>query len=258
MTSRAENLPNTVRWDFGKHILIWLFLIHNYMSLWDISAPATDNVKTDKISSLQCITRTRFLILLQDGRPRIMPCSSLSAPIDCTRSCGIEMQNENSLCELVLAWLVLPAGNLNCVSHEHMCVFMFVYAEHITSSSATLSETERELFWNAEVLAVLQVSREWRHSGRVKVLWQYAKGRSNGNRQYVTDTEIRKTNRYNVCNSFSQLERLLKSPPDCVTTELIKFSQVMSLDVSTATGTRQRNTAWQRNTWMGRLRYRNI
>lgn len=111
-----------------------------------LTAPATDNVKTVKISSLQCITRTRFLILLQDGRPRIMPCSSLSTPIDCTRSYGMEMQNENSLCELVLAWLVLPAGNLNCVSHVHMCVFMFVYAEYIASSSATLSETERALF----------------------------------------------------------------------------------------------------------------
>jgi len=71
-----------------------------------------DNVKTVKISSLQCTTRTRFLIRLLDGIPRIMLLISRSNPIHCTRSYGIEIRNENSLCEPVLVWLLLPAGNV--------------------------------------------------------------------------------------------------------------------------------------------------
>jgi len=77
-----------------------------------------DNVKTLKISSLQCTTRTRFLIRLLDGIPRIMLRISRSNPIYCTRSYGIEIRNENNLCEPVLVWILLPAGNLICVCHR--------------------------------------------------------------------------------------------------------------------------------------------
>jgi len=82
-----------------------------------VSLSFGDNVKTVKISSLQCTTRTRFLIRLLDGIPWIMLRISRSNPIYCTRSYGIEIRNENSLCEPVLVWLLLPAGNLICVCY---------------------------------------------------------------------------------------------------------------------------------------------
>lgn len=78
-----------------------------------------------KISSLQCTTRTRVLIRLLDGIPRITQRISRSNPIYCTRSYGIEIRNVNSLCEPVLVWLLLPAGNLICVCDT--CKYMWMY-----------------------------------------------------------------------------------------------------------------------------------
>jgi hypothetical protein len=40
------------------------------------------------------------------------------------------MQNENSPCELVLAWLVLPAGNW-IVCHMYVCVYVCLYMQRI-------------------------------------------------------------------------------------------------------------------------------
>ena len=66
-----------------------------------VSLSFVDNVKTVKISSLQCTTRTHFLIRLLDGMPRIMARISRSNAIYRTRSYGIEKRNEYSVCVCV-------------------------------------------------------------------------------------------------------------------------------------------------------------
>jgi hypothetical protein len=129
---------------------------------------------------------------------------------------------------------------------------MFLCVEYVTSSSAAESERERALFSNTEVLATLQVSREWRHSGRVKVLRHYAKDRSDGEPLEHNGHRNKKINRYVVSVIHFPSRR------DCLNRrqiglplilELIMFSQVMSLHVRTG----QPHTTCIRKNWMDQL-----
>lgn len=129
---------------------------------------------------------------------------------------------------------------------------MFLCVEYVTSSSATVSERERTLFSNTEVLATLQVSREWRHSGRVKVLRHHAKDGSDGEPLEHNGHRNKKINRYVVSVIHFPSYR------DCLNSrqiglplilEVITFSQVMSLHVPT----RQLHTTCIRKNWIDEL-----
>lgn len=128
---------------------------------------------------------------------------------------------------------------------------MFLCVEYVTSS-ATESEGEGALFSNTEVLATLQVSREWRHSGRVKVLRHHAKDRSDGEPLEHNGHRNKKINRYVVSIIHFPSYR------DCLNSrqiglplilEVITFSQVMSLHVPT----RQLHTTCIRKNWIDEL-----
>jgi hypothetical protein len=129
---------------------------------------------------------------------------------------------------------------------------MFLCVEYVTSSSATVSEREGALFSNTEVLATLQVSREWRHSGRVKVLRHHAKDRRDGEPLEHNGQRNKKINRYGVgIIHFPSYRDCLNSRQIGLplTLEVITFSQAMSLHVRT----RQLHTTCIRKNWIDEL-----